>query len=108
MKMKNVFLVGLLTVASLQIQASEAQVEETAVEQAAQQAAPVEKVNPIPAEIRPNSGNMIEWAFDASLTPEEQSDRAALLLEWDYPNYAQAALLQTLIIPVAEVTETVN
>lgn len=113
MKIKNVFLAALLSVASLQIQAEDAQEQDVVVENqvqeeaAAQEVAPVVEVNPIPAEIQPYSSAVIKWAF-AGQTPEERSQRASWLIKWDYANDAQIALLSTLIIALSQEAEEEN
>ena len=87
MKMKNLFLVSLLTLASLQIQSNDAQ--------------PAATVNSIPAEIQPHTSAVMKWVR-AGQTPEERSQRAALVLEWDYANDAQIAVLNTYLIAAPE------
>ena len=121
MKMKNLFLVSLLTFTSLQIKSSDAQAQEFVAQEvvaeaqaqeevapvAEEETAPVAEVNPIPEEVQPYSSAVIRWAF-AGQTPEERSQRAALLLKWDYATDGQTALLSTLIIAPAQEAEETN
>lgn len=120
MKTKNLFLISLLSLASLHIktndtQESESQVENVLAEDAVEnivaedqlEVAPVAEVNPIPAEIKPYSRAVMMWVR-AGQTPEERSQRAALILKWNYANDAQIAALSSFIISEVQAVEQTN
>jgi|GEM_PF-5364987 hypothetical protein len=113
MKMKNLILVGLLSLVSQSIKpneetnleidaapAPEAEVVAAVEEVAPQEVVEPEEINPVPAYVQPGQRSVLHWAREGA-TPEERAQRAQALLKFKYASGVQAPYLQAMIDAVA-------